>query len=71
MFFGKRDDIKSAFFCASSCQMYFPLIGTSSSGGLNETSRVKQTPSPPSPSLNSTDNKPCGLCCATSSPNIS
>lgn len=71
MFRGRRAARASATFSESSCQIYFPIIGTSSKGNLKDTNNVKHRPSPPCPPLNSTDNKPCGLCCATSFPNIS
>lgn len=51
--------------------MNFPVVGTSSTGNLNDTNTVKQSPSPPCPPLNSMESIPCGLCCATPFPNNS
>lgn len=51
--------------------MNFPVAGTSSTGNLNDTNNVKQSPSPPCPPLNSKESIPCGLCCATPFPNNS
>ena len=71
MFRGRRAARDSATFSESSYQIYFPITGTSSNGNLKDTNNVKHRPSPSCSPLNSTDNKPCGLCCGTSFPNIS
>lgn len=68
---GKRVAIKSAIFLLTSCQTYLPMIVTSSKAGRKDTNIVKQTPSPDCSPLYSTDNNPCGRCCATSLPKIS
>lgn len=69
MFRGRREVILAAILSDNSCHIYFPVAGTSSTGSLNDTNNVKQSPSFPCPPLNSTESMPCGLCCATPLPN--
>lgn len=59
---GKRILIASAIFLLTSCQIYLPIIVTSSKAGRNDTNIVKQIPSPDSSPLYSTDKSPCGRC---------
>lgn len=71
IFRGNRRVILVARFSGNSYQINFSLAGTFSTGNLNDTNNVKQSPSPPCPPLNSRESTPCGLCCATSFPNNS